>query len=131
MALNPGARIVNVSSGASQLTNYSSSIVSPSRDPGLTLPKLDELAAEYLHAVVTGTEKESGWSHIDASYSVSKACSNACTFVLAGENPSLLINRCCPGWVKTDMGRQVGSGGKEPMDGAKIPVSWRRVILGA
>ncbi len=34
----------------------------------------------------------------------------------------MLINCCCPGWVATDMGSRVGSGGKKPVDGARIPI---------
>ena len=26
--------------------------------------------------------------------------------VLARDNPGLIINACCPGWVNTDMGRE-------------------------
>jgi carbonyl reductase 1 len=54
-----------------------------------------------------GTAAQNGWPH--SGYSVSKACINAMTAVLARENPDVLINACCPGWVATDMGRQVGS----------------------
>ncbi len=54
-----------------------------------------------------GAEDRQGWPK--QAYSVSKACINALTAVLAGENPGLLINSCCPGWVSTDMGKMVGS----------------------
>ena len=55
-----------------------------------------------------GTERRNGWP-AQSSYSVSKACENALTAVLARENPGLTINACCPGWVSTDMGKMVGS----------------------
>ena len=35
---------------------------------------------------------------------VSKAAENALTIILGRENPKVLINCCCPGWVKTDTG---------------------------
>ena len=54
-----------------------------------------------------GVEAQSGWPQ--QAYSVSKACQNALTAVLAREHPGLIINACCPGWVSTDMGRMVGS----------------------
>ena len=54
-----------------------------------------------------GTERQHGWPQ--QAYSVSKACINALTAVLARENPGLVINACCPGWVSTDMGKMVGS----------------------
>ena len=44
------------------------------------------------------------------------------TRILAKENPGLIINACCPGWVKTDMGLLIGRAPKTPEDGAKIPV---------
>lgn len=53
------------------------------------------------------TERQHGWPQ--QAYSVSKACVNALTAVLARENSDLTINACCPGWVSTDMGKMVGS----------------------
>ena len=55
----------------------------------------------------SGTETQAGWPQ--HSYSVSKACINALTAVLARKYPGLVINACCPGWVSTDMGKMVGS----------------------
>lgn len=53
-----------------------------------------------------GTESQNGWPR--SPYGVSKAAVNAFTAILARQNPGLLINACCPGWVLTDMGRLVG-----------------------
>ena len=116
------SRIVNVTSGACQLGNYASAIQQRFRSAGMTLGALDALAREYLEAVRAGREEESGWRHVGASYSVSKSCVTALTAVLAREHPGVLINCCCPGWVRTDMGGQVGEGGKSPEEGARIPV---------
>lgn len=122
MATNPGARIVNVSSIASeQVSRYSNELQAAFHAADLTLDGIDQLASEYLRAVESKTLSQSGWSHAD-SYSVSKVCMNAMTQVLARENPELLINCCCPGWVDSDMGNQVGSPPKSLEDGAKIPV---------
>ena len=116
-------RIINISSGASQLTIYSASITHRFRTIE-SLSSLDAMAEEYLSSVRAGTETRSGWNHREASYSVSKAFLNAATFLLGKEekNREVLLNRCCPGWVDTDMGRQVGGGGKDALDGARIPV---------
>ena len=122
MPANGTSRIVNVTSGACQLGNYAEPIQKRFRDPSMTLADLDAMADEYFAAVRDGKEEETGWKHVDASYSVSKSCVTAMTAVLARENPGVLINCCCPGWVRTDMGSQVGEGGKSPDDGAKIPV---------
>jgi len=42
-------------------------------------------------------------------YAISKAFVNAIAAILARENPGLVINNCCPGWVNTDMGSMVGA----------------------
>lgn len=43
--------------------------------------------------------------------------------IFARDNPGLIINACCPGWVNTDMGNLVGSRTppKSVMDAAIIP----------
>jgi NAD(P)-dependent dehydrogenase (short-subunit alcohol dehydrogenase family) len=62
---SPSPRIVNVSSGAGQLSDMNGGY------PG---------------------------------YRVSKAALNALTRVLSNEEPAVLVNSMCPGWVRTDMG---------------------------
>src|SRR5215204_303301 len=62
---SPSPRIVNVSSGAGQLSDMNGGY------PG---------------------------------YRVSKAALNALTRVLSNEEPGILVNSMCPGWVRTDMG---------------------------
>lgn len=47
---------------------------------------------------------------------------NATTVVLARENQKVLINCCCPGWIDTDMGNQIGRPLKTLEEGARIPV---------
>lgn len=59
-----------------------------------------------------GTASRDGWPA--TAYCVSKACINAMTAILARENGELIINCCCPGWVSTDMGKQVGQPTKTP-----------------
>jgi carbonyl reductase 1 len=56
------------------------------------------------------------------AYSFSKAALNAATRLLARENPGLLINSCCPGWVATELGAQAGTPPKTPAEGARIPL---------
>jgi carbonyl reductase 1 len=123
MAENRGSRIVNVTaSGSSKLSSYSKDIQAQFSSPSLTLTGLDNLADNYLQSVKAGTEEESGWNHVKGSYNVSKSCVNALTAVLSRQYRGTLINCCCPGWNKTDMGSLGGDFGKDPMDGAKIPV---------
>ena len=91
------------------------------RNPQLTLNDIETMLQEYYACVIEGSERENGWP--ESAYSVSKASTNALTVILARENPRLIVNCCCPGWVDTDMGSIAGSRPpKSPKDGAKIPI---------
>ena len=121
--LRPAGRIVNVSSTASSLSNYSSSIQSRFRSSTLTLEALETLLSEYQTAADNNSELQNGWPK--QSYAVSKAATNAMTATLAREysEKGLVINSCCPGWVATDMGKMIASAPpKDPEDGARIPI---------
>lgn len=123
MAKNEGARIVNVSSTACQLSNYAPPVQDQFRAVK-TLSDVDKLANSYLSAVQGGSsaQQEAGWGSGAKSYQVSKALINALTVVLAEQNPDVLINCCCPGWVDTDMGHQIGRPPKTLEEGARVPV---------
>jgi len=56
------------------------------------------------------------------SYRVSKAALNAVTLMLADalKHDGILVNSCCPGWIKTDMGGANAPGTVE--EGADTPV---------
>src|ERR1700761_223743 len=88
----------------------------------LHLPIVPSYTNAQKHSVSTKTESGSGFFGPGRAYAFSKACINALTRILARENPGLLINACCPGWVKTDMGLSIGRAPKTAEDGAKIPV---------
>ncbi|WPH03096.1 NAD(P)-binding protein [Acrodontium crateriforme] len=126
-----GGRIVSLSSVASSLKPYSETIQARFRNPNASLADLDALANDYLAAVEQNSEEKSGFFHPGRSYNISKSLLNSATRILAAENPGLLINSCCPGWIRTDMGALVGSGKvqppKTPEQGAKIPI---RLALG-
>ncbi|KAK5015104.1 hypothetical protein LTR60_003033 [Cryomyces antarcticus] len=116
------SRITNLSSVGSSLEHYSPAIAARFRDPNMTLADLAQLADEYQHAVTTHTEVPTGWGGTGRSYSVSKACVNALSAILARQPSDVLVNACCPGWVSTDMGRLVGRAPKRVEDGARIPL---------
>ncbi|CAN0329274.1 unnamed protein product [Laminaria digitata] len=68
-------------------------------------------------------------AHIHCGYGLSKALVNMYTLQLARENPSLLINACMPGFIKTDMTRKFEAhfggtledlGAKSPSEGADV-----------
>ncbi|GAB7349820.1 hypothetical protein MBLNU459_g0528t2 [Dothideomycetes sp. NU459] len=120
--LSKTGRIVNMSSTASNLKIYSPEVRSRFRNPDMTIPELDRIAQDYLDAVAQGRESASGFSGPGQGYCVTKACVNALTSLLARENPGLVINACCPGWVDTDMGGIMGKPPKTAADGARIPV---------
>ncbi|KAJ8122258.1 hypothetical protein ONZ43_g1507 [Nemania bipapillata] len=72
------------------------------------------------HDVVEGQAVRRGWPRM--AYFPSKAALNAATRILARDNPDLLINCCCPGWVDTELGGQAGRPPKTPEQGAAIPL---------
>ncbi|KAK6366357.1 hypothetical protein LTR64_008371 [Lithohypha guttulata] len=113
-------RIVNLSSVGSSLGPFGSELQHRFRTMK-SLDELESLAQEYENVVQSGKESQLGYPS-RRSYSVSKACINAFTRILANENSGLAINCCCPGWVDTDMGHQVGQPPKTPQEGARIPV---------
>ncbi|CBX97921.1 hypothetical protein IAQ61_000900 [Plenodomus lingam] len=126
MSRNPNAQIVNLSSAASALAFYSTALQAQFRAVE-TVSDIDTLASSYLEAVRGGdkSQEESGWGTGPRSYSVSKACVNALTVVLARLYPGVCVNCCCPGWMDTDMGRQgplPGDPAKTVEEGARIPV---------
>lgn len=116
-------RIVNVSSTACQLTNYSPATADKFRAVK-SIQDIDALASAYTKAVHEGghAQKEAGFGSPPKSYQVSKALINALTVVLARDSQDVAVNCCCPGWVDTDMGHQVGRPPKTLEEGARIPV---------
>lgn len=117
---HPGSRIVNLSSTGSNLRSFSKPLQQRFRSI-TNLRDLESLMRMYEEAVKEGKDVEAGFP-AQRSYSVSKAAINVLTKVLAQENQGIMINCCCPGWVSTDMGNQVGRAPKTPEEGARIPV---------
>ena len=123
LSYKPGSRIVNITSGYNQLSNYEPEIQERFRSV-TKISDIDALAESYLDAVRGGGEvqQQSGWGSGARSYKVSKALINVTTIVLAQQNPDTMVNCCCPGWVDTDMGNQAkGSPPKTLEEGARIP----------
>ncbi|CAN0032247.1 unnamed protein product [Laminaria digitata] len=84
----------------------------------------DDVAGKFAAAGLSDAEAMGG-------YGLSKALLNMYTMQLARENPSLLVNACTPGLIKTDLGRQFEKkfnvklddvGAKPPSDGAEVLV---------
>ncbi|KAJ5631483.1 uncharacterized protein N7484_011583 [Penicillium longicatenatum] len=118
--MRKGGRIVNVSSQSGQLKYFHPSLREQFLRPDLTLAELDALVNEYTRLADQHTETAAGWPPL--AYFTSKAALNTATRILARENPDLLINCCCPGWVGTPLGAQAGQPPKSVEEGARIPL---------
>ena len=121
--IRKGGRLVNVSSTAGQLNKYSDEIRKAFlRAAKMDVPTVTALMTKFQAAVDEGKEKQAGFP--SAAYAVSKAGETAFTKVIAMEEEKrgrgVLVNACCPGYVRTDMTR--GGGAKTPDEGAKTPV---------
>lgn len=119
--VKPSGRLVNVASIAGKLNRYSDEI----RNRFLaskTEADVTSIMQDFASAVEAGKEKEAGFP--SAGYAVSKAGLIGGTRALAlaeqEKGSPVLINSCCPGYVKTDMTK--GGGHKTPDEGAQTPV---------
>lgn len=89
--------------------------------PSLTEDKLVALMDQFVQDVSAGNHGDKGWP--STAYRVSMLGKNALTRLTAhqvGIMDDVLVNACCPGWVKTDM-----AGPKAPLspdEGAETPV---------
>ncbi|KIW94027.1 uncharacterized protein Z519_05343 [Cladophialophora bantiana CBS 173.52] len=119
--IKDGGRLVNVASMAGQLgSRYSSSIRSRFLR-AKTPEEITQLMEEFSTAVSNGTHRKD-WP--SSAYAVSKAGVIGMTKTIAEQSAhkgrKVLINSCCPGYVKTDMTK--GGGVKTPDQGAQTPV---------
>lgn len=89
--------------------------------PSLTEDQLIALMEQFIQDVATGNHSDKGWP--STAYRVSMLGKNALTRITARKAAvmdDVLVNACCPGWVKTDM-----AGPKAPLspdEGAETPV---------
>jgi carbonyl reductase 1 len=121
--LRPGGRLVNVASMSGRLSSYSSALKEAFLSASKTsVDACTALMEKFTKDVKAGNEKKEGWPR--PPYAVSKAREIAFTKAIAQEEEKrgkgVLVNACCPGYVKTDMTK--GGGAKTPDQGAKTPV---------
>lgn len=121
--LRPNGRIVNVSSGISSLSLLSEELQERIMKPTLTEEELVGLIDEFIKGVAAGNHTEKGWPHWPNA--VSKHGVNALTRIHAREmakscKENILINACCPGWVRTDMADD--NAPLTPDQGAETPI---------
>ena len=121
--IRDGGRLVNVCSMAGKLHRYSDEIRTAFLEASKKdIPAVTAIMQQFQQAVDDGREKEAGFP--SAAYAVSKAGEIAATKVIAEEERqrgrNVLVNACCPGYVKTDMTK--GGGRKTVDEGAQTPV---------
>ncbi|XP_069745073.1 carbonyl reductase [NADPH] 1-like [Narcine bancroftii] len=133
--VKPLGRVVNVSSmcGARALKNCSSELQEKFRSSTITEEELVELMKKFVEDAKNGVHPEKGWpSH---AYGVTKLGVTVLSMILARklnkERPAdkILLNACCPGWVKTDMAGPNAPGTAE--EGAVTPVYLALLAAGA
>ncbi|EJD40731.1 NAD(P)-binding protein [Auricularia subglabra TFB-10046 SS5] len=118
MRPGPLSRLVNVASLAGRLGVFPPALQDRFRKANLE--EATQLMREFEEGVKNGNHEQLGFP--SAAYSVSKAGLIAATRAVAREknDKGILINACCPGYVKTDMSKN--NGYKTPDQGAETPV---------
>lgn len=113
-------RIVNVASMAGHLDILPSKgrrAVFESASTSLTVPQLESLMHEFVDDVENGRHSQKGWPN--SNYGMSKLGVIALTKILARDEPTLMVNACCPGYCDTDMTSHRGT--KTAEQGARTP----------
>lgn len=126
--MRPHGRIVMVSSSLGHRAILPGPLRSRISAPDLSRTDLLGFIAEYVDAVAAGGHLAAGWP--SSAYRMSKIAmttlAEVLTRELAGDPRGLLVNACCPGWVRTDMG---GPGADRSIsEGADTPV-WLATLL--
>ena len=119
--LRPHSRVVNVSSKLGRLAILKPNLREKFSSPQLTEEELVALMEQFVSDVAAGDHTSKGWGN--TAYGTSKIGVTALTKIQARQmagKEDILVNACCPGWVKTDM-----AGDKAPLtpdQGAETPV---------
>ena len=121
--IRPHGRVVNVSSSAGHLKILHKNLQDKFSSPDLTEAELVSLMDQFVKDVTDGKHTEKGWPN--TAYGTSKVGMTALTKVHAREmvklgNEDILVNACCPGWVRTDMAGYNAT--LSPDEGAETPV---------
>uniref|UniRef100_A0A8C3VNA8 Carbonyl reductase (NADPH) n=1 Tax=Catagonus wagneri TaxID=51154 RepID=A0A8C3VNA8_9CETA len=124
--VKPHGRVVNVSSilGSKALENCSEDLQEKFRCEALTEEDLVDLMKKFVEDAKNEVHEREGWP--SSAYGVSKLGVTVLSRILAQrldekrKADRILLNACCPGWVKTDMTE--GRGSKTVEEGAVTPV---------
>uniref|UniRef100_A0A8C9K6W3 Carbonyl reductase (NADPH) n=1 Tax=Panthera tigris altaica TaxID=74533 RepID=A0A8C9K6W3_PANTA len=122
-------RVVNVSSIMSlvALKNCSPGMQQKFRSETITEEELLELMNKFVEDTKSGVHRKEGWPDTRAlTYGVSKMGVTVLSRIYARKlseqrrGDRILLNACCPGWVRTAMGGPTAI--KSPEEGAETPV---------
>ncbi|XP_051815635.1 carbonyl reductase [NADPH] 1-like isoform X1 [Acanthochromis polyacanthus] len=133
--IKAGGRVVNVSSlwSAWALKDCSPALQQRFRSEDITEDELVRLMQRFVTESQKGKHKEDGWP--EKAYGVSKTGLTTLSMIqarrLSKERPNdgILLNACCPGWVRTDMTSDKAT--KSPDEGAITPVYLALLLPGA
>ncbi|XP_020769537.2 carbonyl reductase [NADPH] 3 isoform X1 [Odocoileus virginianus] len=130
--VKPHGRVVNVSSsqGSQALENCSEDLQEKFRCKTLTEEDLVDLMKKFVEDTKNEVHEREGWP--SSAYGVSKLGVTVLSRILARrleekrKADRILLNACCPGWVKTDLGgahasRTVEEGAETPVYLALLP----------
>ncbi|UJR35959.1 hypothetical protein I4U23_028700 [Adineta vaga] len=122
--LRDHARVVNVSSRAGMLELVKSNEIRHNLiSPNATIETVSDILSDFIQKAKQNSHEENGYPN--SAYGMSKVALTAATFIqqrLFDEKPQrdIVVNACCPGYIKTDMSSQKGMG--SPEQGADTPV---------
>ncbi|XP_051936230.1 carbonyl reductase [NADPH] 1-like [Hippocampus zosterae] len=133
--IKAGGRVVNVSSFVSvrSLHKCSEELQKRFRSEDISEDELTALMTRFVELAKNGQHKEAGWP--ETAYGVSKIGVTTLSMIharrLSKERPDdqILVNACCPGWVRTDMAGPKAT--KSPEEGAETPVFLALLPAGA
>ncbi|NWZ26995.1 CBR1 reductase, partial [Asarcornis scutulata] len=124
--MKPYGKVVNVSSMASSsaLGRCSQELQKKFRSDTITEEELVELMTKFVEDTKKNVHEKEGWPN--TAYGVSKIGVTVLSRIQARmfnekrKGDHILLNACCPGWVRTDMAGPKAP--KSPEEGAETPV---------